>query len=118
MIRPLNITNILSASEKISSRSAEIKKHAAAQIPHRNQLLVYEFYGADIDAPGGLVGDDYLAAPRQFPRQDDFLLVAARERLSRSLGGTAPLMSYSSIMLWVNEMAFFLSSVKPFPNFS
>jgi hypothetical protein len=73
-------------------------QHRRAGISRGDQLLLHIGDGADVQAPGGLVGDDEFGCLRcggftgrrhQSSTEDEFLHVAARERSRRCVRAAA-----------------------------
>ena len=75
-----------SQTERISGSSEEIDNDGDARLGHLDQETVNFDFRADVDATGRFVDDQDLRPQRQPPRQNDFLLVSAREVARRLVG--------------------------------
>ena len=81
MIWPRDITSTRSHKPASSSGSLDLTSSAAARVGPRTQRLVDVEAGPDVDALGGLVGEDHGRLPKEGPRHRHLLLVPARQEL-------------------------------------
>ena len=87
-IRPSSMTATRSPTARTSSSSVlTIRIAAPASRCSTIRRWMYSIE-PDVEAAGGLGGDDELDGPRELPRDDDLLLVAARQRAGRRCRST------------------------------
>ena len=100
-ISPSYMTRIRSESERISSSSSETSRIAAALVALLDEPAVDELDRADVEAARRLRGDQHPRVALDLAREDDLLLVAARERRPRGVCGPPPRTSNS----WIRRRA-------------
>ena len=66
------------------------EQHAEAVVGQRHEQVVDRPLGADVDPARGLVGDEHLRPAQQHAREEQLLLVAARQRARRRAGAVRP----------------------------
>ena len=77
------MTAIRSDSSRTSSSSAETSRIGRARVALRDRLAVDELDAADVEAARRLVEDEQLQGAVELARDDELLLVAARQRARR-----------------------------------
>ena len=66
------------------------EQHAEAVVGQRHEQVVDRPLGPDVDPARGLVGDEHLRPAQQHAREEQLLLIAARQRARRGAGAVGP----------------------------